>query len=280
MTWRDVGREVLATSFFENVLRKLTARRPGRAIANFVGRPCGVYRSFAEASAATTSREHAGHEASLAIQRHVQLSGTIRPSDYAAIYWISRAAREILHVFDYGGNVGNLYYSYRPYLPESIRQLTWTVFDLPLVVQSGLQLAKQKQATELEFRTTVQSVTRTHLVLVSGALHYWETALSDFIAQFPEKPVMFVINRTPVHPSESYVAVQLDATYAVPCFVRSTSEIIAEFTRNGYDLADTWQAPELSLRMKFFPHLSIPYYSGFCFIRSDQFEGLHIRRAT
>jgi len=278
VTWRDVGREILATSFFENVLRQLTARRPGRAIANFVGRPCGVYRSFAEACAAATSREHAGHEAPLAIQRHIRLSGTIRPSDYAAIYWLSRFARESLSVLDYGGSVGNLYYSYRPYLPASIRHTVWTVFDLPSVVESGLELAKQQQATELEFQTNVQSVTRSHLVLVSGALHYWETRLTDFISQFPEKPAMFVINRAPVHPSESYVTVQLEPTYAVPCFVRSTSEIITEFTRNGYDLADSWQAPELSLRMKFFPHLSIPYYSGFCFIRSDEFEGLHIRR--
>ncbi|GAC1641104.1 MAG: hypothetical protein NVS9B14_22730 [Candidatus Acidiferrum sp.] len=272
MAWHDVGREILATPLFERGLTTLSKNSIGRSILTAIGRPHCTYQSFAEAAKAADVAEHGGHNSPRAIHSHAHLAGTVLPSDYPAIYWISRLGGNPFRIFDYGGNVGNLYYSYRPYLPKFIQQVRWTVFDLPAVVAEGALIAAAKGATEIEFQNSVQTVTGDYLVLVSGALHYWEASLAKFIEQFPEKPAAFIVNRTPAHSDTNYITVQVRPFYSVPCVVRTTEEILSAFASAGYKLADQWQAPELSMRMAMFPALTVPSYSGFCFVRQDRYE--------
>lgn len=270
MAWRDVGREILATRLFTGALTILSTNSLGQFILTAIGRPHCTYPSFAEAAKAAGISKHGGHTSQRAIGEHARRAGTVSPSDYPAIYWISRLGGNPLRVFDYGGNVGNLFYSYRPYLPESFASVKWTVFDLQATLKEGALLAGEKGATEIEFQDTVQNVTKDCLVLISGALHYWEASLNEFIQQFPEKPAAFIINRSPVHGNTSYITVQVRPFYAVPCIVRTTGEIVSAFNNAGYRLADQWQAPELSMRMAMFPALTITSYSGFCFVRDNR----------
>lgn len=272
MAWHDVGREILATPLFAAALTAFSKNSFGRFVLTALGRPHCTYPSFAEATEAARVAKHGGHSSPRAIRSHAHLAGTVLPSDYPAIYWISGLGGNPFRIFDYGGNVGNLYYSYRPYLPKSMQQVRWTVFDLPAVVAEGARIAAEKGATEIEFQNSVQTVTGVDLVLVSGALHYWEESLAKFIEQFPEKPAAFIVNRTPVHPDTNYITVQVRPFYSVPCVVRTTEEILSAFGRAGYKLADQWQVPELSMRMAMFPTLTVPSYSGFCFVRENRYE--------
>jgi putative methyltransferase (TIGR04325 family) len=270
MAWHDVGREILATQPFAGALTALSKNSVGRFILTALGRPHCTYPSFAEAAKTAGVTKHGGHNSPRAIRSHAHLAGTVLPSDYPAIYWISRLGGNSLRVFDYGGNVGNLYYSYRPYLPKSLNRLRWTVLDLPAVITEGTLIAAEKGTTEIEFQANVQTVTADDFVLVSGALHYWEASLAEFIEQFPEKPAAFILNRTPVHPDTNYITVQVRPFYSVPCVVRTTAEILSAFGNAGYQLADEWQVPELSMRMAMFPALTVASYSGFCFVRNDR----------
>jgi putative methyltransferase (TIGR04325 family) len=272
MAWRDVGREILATRLFAWALTALSRNSVGLFILTAIGQPHCTYPSFAEAAKAAGVTQHGGHSSPRAIRSHASLAGTVLPSDYPAIYWIARLASNPLRIFDYGGNVGNLYYSYRRCLPESIHQVRWTVFDLAAVVAEGTLIATENGTTEIEFQNTVQTVTGNDLVLVSGALHYWEASLAKFIEQFPEKPAAFILNRTPVHPDTNYITVQVRPFYSVPCVVRTAEEILSAFGSAGYKLADRWQVPERSMRMAMFPALTIPSYSGFCFVRNDRYK--------
>lgn len=226
-----------------------------------------IYPSFAEAWRAAAQDRHAGHEHPQAIRTHLDLARTLRPSDYAALFWLSRIDGD-LHVFDFGGNVGNLYYSYRPYLLATGRALQWTVHDLPAIVDAGRVLAAQREEARLRFAEDFEALRGCNLLLASGALHYWEEPLDAFFARLPERPPNILVNRTPVHDREDdFITVQRCEHYAVPCIVRNSDGLIDAFARAGYRLVDRWKALELSLDLPLFPRRSVPWYQGFYFQR-------------
>jgi putative methyltransferase (TIGR04325 family) len=123
----------------------------------------------------------------------------------------------------------------------------------------------------LGFTTSLEQYSRDQVLLISGAFHYWEKSIAEFVNQFPELPDHIVINRTPVRDQgPAFFTVQDNGSYAVPCIVRSLNEIVSEFSASGYALIDRWKAPELRMRMPLFPDLNVPYYSGFYFSTKKQ----------
>jgi putative methyltransferase (TIGR04325 family) len=225
----------------------------------------GVFATFEEAWSAARRERSAGHEHPDAVTLHMKLSKALRPSDYAVLYWLSIACNGSFKVFDFGGNAGNLFYSYWPYL-EKRGSIEWTVLDIPSVVEQGRRIADEENVRELSFTTSVREFSADQCLLISGALHYVEEPLSDFVRQFPDSPRYIIINRTPVHDDKAaFVTVQSTPTYAIPCIVRNSKQMVAEFGEHGYVLVDRWKATELSLAMPLFPDYSVPYYSGFFF---------------
>src|SRR5262249_47047798 len=134
---------------FAAILDQIGRRKRGRAalvtlrrspiltgIANALLGYRRVYASFAEADAAVTRYSGDGHEHPAEIQAHVDITDVTRESDYAALYYLAPVARDLRHVFDLGGSVGNLFYSYARHLPFAA-ELVWTVCELPATREAG-----------------------------------------------------------------------------------------------------------------------------------------------
>ena len=194
----------------------------------------------------------------------------MRLSDYAVLYWLFRTGARPLRALDYGGNVGNVYYSYADHLHKLSENLEWIVFDLPRTVEEGQRIARERGERGLRSVCSLAGLEGNFIVLVSGAFHYWEKSVEEFVAQLPFNPEHIIVNRVPVSEKErTFVSVQYKKTYAVPCMVRNEAEFISDFAGAGYRLVDSWTAPELSLRMPLFPKHRVSAFSGFYFSKQS-----------
>jgi putative methyltransferase (TIGR04325 family) len=266
MSTKDIAVHTLASEPCRTLLRGVELLPFGRRILNRIIQPRGVFATFEEAWAVARRSTYAGHDHPDYIKTHLELSKSLRPSDYAALYWLSRISPGDLHIFDFGGNVGNLYYSYSTYLKGRSGIVDWTVFDLPKTIEEGGRIASERGVSELQFTTSLQSFSASHILLVSGAFHYWEQSVEAFVEQFPHRPDHIILNRTPVHETQpSFITVQYKKAYAVPCVVRNAVKMLAAFNAMGYTMVDQWPALELALRMPLFPDRTVPHYAGFYF---------------
>lgn len=260
--------EALSSEPFCTLLQGIAEIPLGRRALNWLSRPYSVYPTFDEAWSAARKVSPFSHEHPGVVELQLKHSRTLRASDYAVLYWLSHIEATVLKVFDFGGNVGNLFYSYLPYCPGSVE---WTVFDLPATVAQGRELAKNRNAEGLAFADSVQEFSREQILLVSGAFHYWQEDVEAFLRQFPQTPQHVLINRSPFAETQaSYVTVQRTDFCAMPCRVWNAEEVISAFAQQGYRLVDRWRALELALRLPLFPELSVPSYSGFYFSRPDR----------
>jgi putative methyltransferase (TIGR04325 family) len=271
MSAREAVIEVAGSEPFRSLLIRLAQSNAGVTFLNKLSYPRAMFSSFDEAWFAARKTAYAGHDHPDYIKLHLELSKTLRPSDYAALYWIHRICSRDIRVFDFGGHVGNLFYSYLNYLVDISDSVKWTVFDLPKTVTAGRELAREKGTQNLGFTTSLAEYSRDQVLLISGAFHYWEKSIAEFVNQFPEPPEHIVINRTPVRDqAPAFFTVQDNGSYAVPCIVRSVNEVVSQFSALGYALIDRWNALELRLRMPLFPGLNVPYYSGFYFSTNER----------
>jgi putative methyltransferase (TIGR04325 family) len=164
-------------------------------------------------------------------------------------------------IFDFGGNVGNLSYSYSTYL-EGMRSLNWTVFD-PSVVKEGEKIEKKTRCTgtKIHDKGGVQKVTTS--CLCPARFTTGKVASRHLSSNFVSSPENLIVNRTPVHNEQpSFVTVQRTAECAVPCIVRNAAGMIEDFVACGYTLVDRWPAIERSLRIPLFPERTVEHYFG------------------
>lgn len=259
--------EALASEPCYTFLAGIAAIPAGKRVLNAISRPYGVYATFAAGWVAARKSNLVGHEDPAEVEVHLRHAESLRPSDYAALYWISNIHTRNPKLFDFGGNVGNLYYSYSPRL-RGLGSTDWTVFDIPSVVENGRTIAAERKADALRFVDSVKAFETEQILLVSGAFHYWEKSVSAFLQQFRNSPQHIIINRSPVHETQpSFISVQRTPSCAFPCKVWNASELVSSFAASGYKLIDRWRALELSLKLPLFPNLTVPYYSGFYFSR-------------
>lgn len=272
MSATNIAVEVLASQPCRILLGGLAHLQFGRRVLNKFSCQRGVFNTFEEAWTAAGIGRYAGHDHPDDIALHFELSRNLRASDYAVLYWLTRLAAPdgSVKLFDFGGNAGNLFYSYLPYLKNTGLQANWTVFDLPAVTAEGRRIAAAKGAAGLRFTDSVNDGSDANILLVSGALHYWEKSLQAFVKQFSSPPEHIILNRTPIHETEaSFITVQRTDSYAVPCIVRNSVELVSSFAGMGYAVVDRWLAHELKLRMPLFPKRTVPHYSGFYFRRYE-----------
>lgn len=271
MAHRGFAHALLDTDFGRRVISQLGRSPLSRRMLDRIARNHGgIYPSFADGWRVAGKASYAGHDHPDIVKIHLELSCELRPSDYAALYWLMQLARP-LKVFDFGGNIGNLFYSYRRYLP-SPDELAWTVYDIPKIIAQGRLLAAERGVeAALAFTESFDAVAAADVLLISGALHYWEGSVGSLFETLSARPNNVIINRTPMRSNgPSFITIQRKENYATPCIVRNTAELIAAFEALNYTLIDTWQAPELSIALPLFPDRSVPSFSGFYFrLRAD-----------
>ncbi len=265
--YRFGARWVVRLSHFPAFLALLRFTRSQRMTRFLFRKLVGHYRPFASVSdaldaiAAFPQTEHESVENSQA-----QLAQTIhaRPSDYAALFHLSRILPEIRSVFDVGGNVGNLFYSYSQYI-DVPTSLQWQVYDLPKVTTRGDELRSKRGIRQLSFTTAWSDASGADLLFLSGSLHYLRSPLPKMIEELPIRPHYILINRTPFTDGSAIATIQAGPTSDVACMIHNREDLISALQELEYDLVDSWSVPELSLLIPAFPECSASSYSGLFF---------------
>jgi putative methyltransferase (TIGR04325 family) len=225
-----------------------------------------VFSSFAAAQACASKYIQAGHEHPDEIRFHTSIADTVRESDYPVLFYLAPLARELRHVFDLGGNVGNLFYSYQTKI-DFPSMLSWTVYDLPMKKPVGERLASQRAETRIRFTDTLAEASGSDVFIASGSLHYFEEPLPEILHALEHLPKHVFVNRTPCSLGPDLITIQDNRSYLVPCKLHSHAALIAGMQALGYDLQAEWPVHERRMPVPTHPDLCTRTYSGFYFQR-------------
>ncbi len=223
-----------------------------------------LFESIAEASDVAAGYIDASHDCAANIDRQIEHGRAARLSDYPVLFYFRRLIPEASNLFDLGGNVGNLFYCYSTYL-DLPQEFVWCVHDRKKAAEVGRSLAHERCETRLSFTNELEAMNGTDILLVSGALHYFESSLPEILRGLSQKPQHVFVNRTPMTTVKSVVTVQddLDSLYA--CKTIHREELVNGMIELEYDVVDGWSIPGLSVRIPFHPEYSVAEYSGLYF---------------
>jgi putative methyltransferase (TIGR04325 family) len=223
-----------------------------------------IFDSMTEARTVAARHLEESHDCLDNINRQISLSRSARPSDYPVLFYLDRLSPVASSLFDLGGNVGNLFYSYSKYLAFP-GDFVWTVYDMERTLELGRQLAHERGEKRLRFTADLEGLDGHDVLLVSGALHYVESPLPDVLRRLSSKPSHVFINRTPMTNVRSVVTVQDAGDSLFACKIILRQELIAGMEKIGYVLVDQWSVPELSVHIPFYPEYSVSHYTGLYF---------------
>ncbi len=225
-----------------------------------------VFPSFADAQACASKYIPSGHEHPDEIRFHTSISGTVRESDYPVLFYLAPLADGLRNVFDLGGNVGNLFYSYQNELnfPTS---LTWTVYDLPMKTPLGEKLASERGESRIRFATNLAEASGCDVFIASGSLHYFEQPIHEMLRALERLPEHVFANRMPCSSGSDVITVQDNRSYLVPCKLHSRATLINGMQTLGYQLQSEWPVHERRLPVPTHPDLGGGTYYGFYFRR-------------
>jgi putative methyltransferase (TIGR04325 family) len=225
-----------------------------------------VFPSFVAAQACASKYIPSGHEHPDEIRFHTSISDIVRESDYPVLFHLAPLAPSMRNVFDLGGNVGNLFYSYQSKLSFPAT-LTWTVYDLPMKKPLGEKLASERAESRIRFATNLAEASGCDVFIASGSLHYFEEPLHEILRSLERLPDHVFANRMPCSSGSDIITVQDNRSYLVPCKLHSRMTLITGMQTLGYELQSEWPVHERRLTVPTHPDLSIRTYSGFYFRR-------------
>jgi putative methyltransferase (TIGR04325 family) len=225
-----------------------------------------VFPSFAAAQVSASKYISAGHEHPDEIRFHTSISDSVRESDYPVLFYLAPLVPGLRNVFDLGGNVGNLFYSYQTKL-RLPATFTWTVYDLPMKKPLGEKLASDRAETRIRFATGLAEANGCDVFIASGSLHYFEEPLHEILHRLEHLPEHVFANRMPCSPGSDVITVQDNRSYLLPCKLHSRTTLIAGMQTLGYELRSEWPVHERRISVPTHPDLSSRTYFGFYFRR-------------
>jgi putative methyltransferase (TIGR04325 family) len=228
----------------------------------------GVYPSFAAAQASAPPSKPIGYDIPEAAAMYKERTRQVYPSDYPVMFWLERLWRAgARDVFDVGGHIGVSYYAYRRYL-QYPQALTWTVMDVPAVVEEGRRwAAEQDRERSLRFTDRVEDLTDDDVLFASGSLQYLPDSLAERLAATRRRPRALLLNLLPVHPTKYYYTLQSIGVSFCPYRIYARTSLLASLREAGYTLRDSWANPEKSCYVAFDDEHSLKGYAGFLFER-------------
>lgn len=222
----------------------------------------GVYRDYASALASAPATKPQGYDHEEPAAMYDWRRKMLSPSDYPALFWISRLlARGERHVFDFGGHVGLLYYAFSRHLPMP-PDLRWTVCDVPAVCRRGEALAAQSGAEALRFTDRFDGCRGHGVLFASGSLQYLQPSLADMLVGADVRPRHLLVNLTPMHERFDYWTLQNISTAFCPYHVVVRESFIGELAALGYRVVDHWINPDKHCLIPFHPDHSLSSYDG------------------
>jgi putative methyltransferase (TIGR04325 family) len=257
---REASRLPLAAAVLSRVRHRPVAK-------NAIDLLAGYNRVFADLPAARAVAEACGengHDSPENGNALRDLMEKTRPSDYPVLFHLARLPLMQMRVFDLGGTMGNLFYLYDRHIhfPEGLR---WTVHDLPGHMARGQDLARRRSESRIGFTGDVQGASGHDLLLISGSLHYFDFSLAEYVARLDRRPEHVLVNRTPLVDAPEAATVQYTHGTMVACKLLNRADLIAGMTGQGYELVDSWSAPEFSIRLPYDPDYWVKEYSGMYF---------------
>lgn len=215
--------------------------------------------------------ETRGHLERRLISSNFTLSSDIRMSDYPLLFWLRNiVAEEDLRIFDFGGGVGQTYANFSRMLPPEKLE-SWTCQDLPdVILHAGEEFFPEGVPACLNFTTNLGEANSSNVLLVAGALHYWEGPMAHLLRELGSRPRHFFINRSPIRiAGRPFATVQEGRDWAVACMVRSLPDLKSEMEAEGYTLVDQWVDLEKSLTFPWLPAWSSPYLGMYFRIKDE-----------
>ncbi len=262
---REIVGAVCATQPIRGLLATIGRVPAGRRFLTNLNPRGGVYDTLEGAWKAAKQLRLHGHEHPETVQRNAANASTVLPSDYALLYWLNQIPGDI-RLFDYGGSMGNVFYSCARYVDTKNRSLQWTVYDLPAIIEMGRDFVARRTGPTPRFTTSLRDAADANVLLVCGTIHYWEGNTENFLEQFPKFPAHIFINRSPFYDDkEAIISLQASMNFAFPVIIKSSQELIQALESKGYELVDRWKAAEYGHDMPFFPNQTVRSYSGFYF---------------
>jgi putative methyltransferase (TIGR04325 family) len=223
-----------------------------------------AFPSFAAAQACASKYIQSGHEHPDEIRFHASIADTVRESDYPVLFYLAPLLPELRRVFDLGGSVGNLFYSYQSRL-NFPAGLAWTVYDLPVHRPFVEELAFKRAETRIHFAATIAEASGCDVFIASGSLHYFEQPLHEILRPLENPPKHVFANRLPCSTGADLITVQDNRAYLVPCKLHSRTTLITGMQSLGYELRSEWPVYERRLHVPMYPDLCARTYSGFYF---------------
>lgn len=222
------------------------------------------FTSFEQARSCSSRFISAGHEHEDDIRMHLSSSRAARESDYPVFFYLSQTEESLTGVFDFGGNIGNLFYCYQNYL-NFPKDISWKVYDLPELRQAGQKIAAERGESRLHYVNGFDELDATDLFLASGSLHYFESSLPELLAQAKHLPRRVIVNRTPFSNAEDLITIQDNGSFLVPCKLHNKQKVLDGMAALGYKLCGSWPVAERALYVPLHPDCSSSTYFGFYF---------------
>lgn len=223
-----------------------------------------TFDSLSEAETCAARYIRFAHDHPGETELHRKLSDRTRESDYPVLFHLAPIAARLRRVFDLGGGVGNIFYSYDRHL-RFAKELTWTVCELPPRRADGARFALERKEPRLRFTGEFNGATGVDLLLVSGALHYFEEPLHPMLRRLERLPRRVIVNRTPFSRGHALVTVQDSRDFLVACKLHDQADFIDGMKDLGYVLRDSWPVFELKTWVPLYPELSFAHHWGFYF---------------
>ena len=222
----------------------------------------GVFRDYASALASAPAGKPRGYDHEQPAAMYDLRRKLLAPSDYPALFWISRLLADGRRgVFDFGGHVGLLYYAFSRHLamPADLR---WTVCDVPAVCRRGEKLAEESGATALRFTDRFDGCRGHDVVFASGSLQYLQPSLAEMLIEADGRPRHLLVNLTPMHDSFDYWTLQNISTAFCPYHIVLRERFVGELVALGYRVVDRWINPDKGCLIPFHPDHSLSSYDG------------------
>ena len=230
----------------------------------------GKYASYAEAKAATppalpSTYAYAGTSGMYRDQHQ-----RIRVSDYPMVHWLAKLLADgNRRIFDLGGHIGVSYYGFSRYV-DYPSDMQWMVHDVPDVVESGREWAKEHDPEgRLGFTHSRLDASNHDILVTSGALQYLDFTLPELLQSLSAPPRHILVNLVPMHPSNGYFTLQNIGRAILPYRVMAIPEFTSAMEALGYEIKNQWHTAERYLRVPFEPSCRIDGYEGFYFCRKE-----------
>jgi putative methyltransferase (TIGR04325 family) len=222
----------------------------------------GEYASFEEACADMPAHDLVGYDNAELASWYRERLDQVQPEDYPLLFWLSRILPGVDTVFDFGGHVGLHYYAWRRPL-DLPANVDWTVCDVPAVVASGQELARERgNPPGLSLTSDAKRASGATVFLASGSIQYLEPGfLWKMLASLERRPRHLLLNKLAVHETRDFVTVQDTQASFHPYSVVSRSRLTRELEGCGYQRVAEWANAD-HCRVMLRPDLDVPNFTG------------------